>query len=409
MKRTLAGLGWPVGLCLAIALCLVIALGACDGDESVAPAPHLAPPFRHDDFYAELGVEADSFSARGGDWLEDLGDAPFYGLAYYAHTAPAGGTALAARLRAEAVINGVDLLQADLQEVAMSCLGLIEHHAATGDASALATLDATLDELDSLIATIGYYVHPGIVDSWALRTYGSTAITALLALINTEYALRVGGPRAAERLAFALEVASHIDAEAYVAGPRYAVGPDRPEQLDLYPNVSMALLNGRLFQLTGDARFRTRAIECYQAIQPLKLSDEPVRYYSPYSAADFGAQTTDYSTLSSHNYLMLSLAVLFEITGEPAYVEELDRTLDAMHDELYGSYCLSDVHKAACAPACDAGAVCVAEACGPERCGHAVLHHWIDGRPALPSDPEFFCSGCNLQLLYVMWYRKNRL
>jgi hypothetical protein len=203
-------------------------------------------------------------------------------------------------------------------------------------------------------------------------------------------------------------MAARIDAAAY-AGGRYAVGPDRPEVLDLYPNVSMMLLNARLFQLTGIGSYRERAVQAYAAIQPLKLSTAPVRYYSPYSAEAMGATTNDYSTLSSHNYLMLALAVLFEVTSDPAYVTELDLVLDAMERELYGAYCLADMHRAACGPPCDPGGVCVAGACGPDRCGHAVLHHFIDGRPALPSDPEFLCTGCNLQLLYVMWYRQTRL
>ena len=34
--------------------------------------------------------------------------------------------------------------------------------------------------------------------------------------------------------------------------------------------------------------------------------------------------------------------------------------------------------------------------------GH-ILHHFIDGRIALPSDPEYFCTGCNLQFLYALF------
>ena len=34
--------------------------------------------------------------------------------------------------------------------------------------------------------------------------------------------------------------------------------------------------------------------------------------------------------------------------------------------------------------------------------GH-ILHHFIDGRIALPSDPEYFCTGCNLQFLYAVY------
>mgnify|MGYP006897292372 CR=1 FL=1 len=30
-----------------------------------------------------------------------------------------------------------------------------------------------------------------------------------------------------------------------------------------------------------------------------------------------------------------------------------------------------------------------------------ILHHWMNGRAAIPEDPEYFCSGCNLQTLYI--------
>ena len=40
---------------------------------------------------------------------------------------------------------------------------------------------------------------------------------------------------------------------------------------------------------------------------------------------------------------------------------------------------------------------------------HKILDHWIDGRWALESDPDYFCSGCNLQVLYILWYLKHQV
>ncbi len=374
-------------------------------EEAITPAPVAAPPFRHQEFEQRLTLAATHFTRRHGDWLEDYGDAPFYGLAVYAYQDPAGPTTLAARDRALTILNDVDFLADDLQEVTMSALGLIAYVDATKDRSVLPTLDAFLDQLDALVGGLGFFIGPDLVDSWALRTYGSTAVSALLALIMAEYALRVGGERAPQRAAWAADAAERIAAVAFANGT-WAFGPDR-EGLFLYPNVAMLLLDGRLHALTGAPLHRERALAAFRAIQPLKLSDTPTRYYSPYSAAAMGAKTTDYSTLSSHNYLMLALAVLFEITRDGAFVEELDRVLDAMDSELYGSWCLSDVHAGSCAPACDEARVCVAGACSVDRCGDAVLHHVIDGRAALPTDPEYVCTGCNLQLAYVLWYRRN--
>ena len=33
----------------------------------------------------------------------------------------------------------------------------------------------------------------------------------------------------------------------------------------------------------------------------------------------------------------------------------------------------------------------------------------MDDKIAIPEDVEFFCTGCNLQLLYLMWYRQAQI
>jgi uncharacterized protein YyaL (SSP411 family) len=37
-----------------------------------------------------------------------------------------------------------------------------------------------------------------------------------------------------------------------------------------------------------------------------------------------------------------------------------------------------------------------------------VRHHWVDGEAARETDETYYCSGCNLQLLYVMWGLEQR-
>ena len=46
-----------------------------------------APAFRHAAFYETLKADARAFSVVDGDWLEDQGDATFYGLAFHARVA----------------------------------------------------------------------------------------------------------------------------------------------------------------------------------------------------------------------------------------------------------------------------------------------------------------------------------
>lgn len=406
----------------AFGLALLLA-GACSSEPTaperfpVAPAP----PSPHAALTATLRDEAAGLGFFEGDWLEDYGDAPFYGLAH--HTRAAAGPSArpedaarrdASLARARRVIAG-SLLDGDLQEMVMSGLGLVEHVAATGDRADLPLLDDFVDRLDRLAGSFGYYLDLSPDTSWALRTYGPTAISALIGLLNAEYALSVGGPRASERLEWAKELERRTterafgDIDAGVKSVRaYRFSPSRGE-LFLYPNIAMLALEARLYRLTKDELYRVTARSVFSSIQPLKLSDAPARYRSPYSAAEMGAKTNDYATLSSQNYLALALLLLFEITGEARFVAEADRVIDGIA-AMRGRWCVSHVHDAkACTPACLAPSVCAPSggkgACGDDRCQEGILHHVIDGRLALPTDASFFCAGCNLQTLWVLGYR----
>lgn len=408
---------------IALASLLAIASPACEtGPEAPERFPVVpAPPSPHGALSSTLRDEASRLGFVAGDWTEDYGDAPFYGLAHHARAAalPDARPEDAARRdaaldRARAQLAG-DLLKGDLQERVMSALGVIEHVAATGDRRDVPLLDDFVDRLDRLVGSFGYYLDLGPDVSWALRVYGPTSISALVGLVNAEYALSVGGPRAGERLDWARELERRITERALgdlVTPGRtvraYRFAPSRSE-LFLYPNVAMIALEARLYRLTKDELFRLTARSVYAAIQPLKLSDAPARYQSPYSAAEMGAKTSDYATLSSQNYLALALLLLFEITGEGRYVAEADRVFDGIR-AMRGTWCASHVHDAkACAPACGAGQACEAASappsCAPDRCQEGILHHVIDGRLARPEDASFFCSGCNLQTLWVLGYR----
>jgi hypothetical protein len=369
----------------------LIALAACSdepaADEQVAP---VAPASRHAALRDSLAADAKAFAFTDGDWEEDLGDAPFFGLGWLTHREPLEGDELARRDqaigRARTVLSG-PLLEGDLQDKVMAALGLIEHIAATSDRAELATVDSFVDSLDSLTKTLGDYLEAGADRSWAIRTYGPTAVTALVALLEAQYALFVGGERAAERLERAKAIDVKIGERAFgdLGTVRaYAIAPGRAD-LEIYPNVSMMMLKARLFRITKDEAYRLEARALYAAIQPLKLSDAPARYASPYASTLVGAKTNDVSTLSSQNYLALSLLLLFEITGDQRFVDEADRVFDSI-EKMRGNYCIGDP---------------------TQRCASGLLHHYVDGRLAEPGDGTLFCSGCNLQTLYVLGYRRG--
>lgn len=410
-----------LGIMLALAM-PAIAAGCDDSstsdDVEIPVAP--APPSRHAAMRDALTTDARAFAFADGDWQEDLGDAPFFGLAWLSRRAAAGTLEPsdlvrrdAALARARTLLTG-DLLSGDVQERVMAALGLIEHMAATKDRGDVGNVDAFLDRLDGVISALGDYLDGAADASWAVRTYGPTAVTALVALVHAQYALYLDGPRKDERRdrAIALErtiaekaLADLTDAATGRSVRGFAISPTRAA-IELYPNVSMMMLEARLFRLTKNETYRLQARSLYAAIQPLKLSENPTRYASPYAVELLGAKTREVSTLSSQNYLALALTLLFEITGEQRYADEADRVLDGI-EALRGPWCIAQVtHAGTCKPACAAGKACLGTACTDDKCTTGLLHHFMDGRLAKPEDGTYFCSGCNLQTLYVLGYRR---
>jgi uncharacterized protein YyaL (SSP411 family) len=140
----------------------------------------------------------------------------------------------------------------------------------------------------------------------------------------------------------------------------------------------MLLVIGRLYALTGKKVYLQRAETVYGGMESLRFADKSF-YASPYSAKIQGAKTDEYSTLSSQNYLILGLLMLHENTGKAKYLDEVLVILRHIHERLYDA-----------------------------KEGR-LLHHWIDGRAANKTDVDYFCSGCNLQVLYILWYLEHRL
>jgi hypothetical protein len=341
------------------------------------------PEPSYDPFYRELAASLWNLTVTGGDWADDQGDAAYYGLAYYINVgalennAEYKARADGSRLRDLQIVrkanDDINYLLNNLEELLMAELGLIEYMHVTGDTAMRAHVDAFLDGLNSLVDSLGVYLDVGM-DSWALQMYGPTTITGVIALLNLRYAELLGNDRKAERIAFGEKIIAAVDAKAW-SGTFYRF-KNGSDWLELYPNAMMSIANSLAFRLTQKEVYKTRSLAAFAGIQPLKdLSRKG--YHSPYSAAFQGAKTDDYTTLSSQNYAIMMMAMLFEITGDAKFKQEITDIVSFVHDKLY--------------------------------VGGRLLHHWMDGRVAVPTDPEYFCSGCNLQFLYAIWYVEKNL
>ena len=350
-----------------------------DTEPEVVPATGL--PFQG--FYETVREHALGYEYLDGDWLEDFGDASFWGPAFLVRVGSEENREDYLAIAGEAFQRNLGVLRKatgdigyfmdSLDEVLMSALGVIEVLSATGDSEGLEDLDALVDLVNMSVEGLGTYLDVD-VDSYALNTYGPTAITATIALLNLRYAELLDTPLCNARLATGRAMMAVTDEKAW-GGEAYLFRPGE-EKRYLYPNVVSIMANTTAYRLTGEEAYRERAVATYQGIQVLKAPDLGC-YYSPYSAVYMGAQTEVYSTLSSQNYTMMALALLWETTGDDAYRDEIVELATFVEDYLWQD--------------------------------GRILHHWMDGHIAVPTDPEYFCSGCNLQFLYVCWYARTHI
>lgn len=364
---------------LVAALAVVAACSEPEPELADGPAPAREPELfrtllQHLTLQDNLPVE--------GDWPGDFGDANYYGPAFFFRYGAASDNsaqldlARATRdhdrgLIIEALAHELLFLE-EPDHVLMAGLGLVESFAHDDSAATQAFAVNFLGLLNNLTAGLDYY--PASLPDHVV--YGPTTINGAFALANVELAHVVDGAQRESTMKTAREILQHgrdiawDDTKGY-----YKFDPDR-EGLYLYPNVMQMIAHLRAHALTGDAADLDHALALHRAIQPLKVAGEG-RYRSPYSSEYNGAKTDDYTTLSSQNYTMLALALLHQATGDAAYKQEVIDILAWIKGNILS--------------------------------GGRVLHHWIDGEIARPTDTEYHCAGCNLQLLYVIWRLEDLL
>jgi hypothetical protein len=322
-----------------------------------------------------------------GDWPEDYGDANYFGPAFLWRYGEAGsnGTLLALadeslaydnRLVQEA-LGDVNVLLTRMEEVLMAGLGLIEGQAYRPDNAQHSRLVDLIDLVTGLAKAYNYYPPQSATQGgFASSTYGPTSINAVLALLNLEAAYAVGGANKQRWIENGQAILAEGRSAAFRPELGYYILSDERPGLFLYPNITQLLAHLRAHQLTGDLSALLHAEALYEAIEPLGFGDLG-RYRSPYSAEEMGAKTDDYSTLSSQNYAMLTLALAYSITKKAVYKTRALNILQFVHDKLLE--------------------------------GDRLLHHYMDGRIASWSDKYTYCSGCNLQTLHVIWQMETLL
>lgn len=368
---------WPA----LVASTLVIAAGCTDPEKTPTLADGPEPNYEAEMFRTVLETLTQGSSLpQEGDWPEDFGDANFYGPGFFFRYGEAGGNQLQLDLAREThvfnaalleqALRSAGVLMTKLEDVLMACFGLMEGYRQDPD-------DATRDQLDQaleVLNTIGKVIHfypedTSAVGGYGVDTYGPTTTNASLAMLNLEYALMVGGAKEQDRITTAEQILEAGRTKAFITDKGYYQFSSTRPGLYLYPNITQMVAHLRAYELTQKQVFLDRARDIHAAIQPLKVKGEG-RYRSPYSAKYMGAKTEDYTTFSSQNFTMIALSLLYRFTQKEPYKQEIVEILAFLRTHL-----LQDGR---------------------------VLHHWMDGHLAEPKDPEYYCSGCNLQMLYIV-------
>ena len=319
-----------------------------------------------------------------GEWDLDFEDSVFYGPAYYIREGlkqnrqeyidrAKEAVATDAGYVDKAISDTFIYLPDHFEEVLFALLALIEYTHATGDLKYLEQIDKCLGFINTIVQSVyNDYLEVDDVDNYYGDTYGPTVNTSVVLLLNLQYAVLLDTDKKGEMIARAEDLFQAIDEKAW-NGEFYLFKPEEPDKLFLYPNIVQILCHARMYQATNDSAHLERAESVFQAIQPLKMDYRP-GYRSPYSAEYMGATTDDYTTFSSQNYTIFALALLAQITNKQTYHEEVQALVGFINDYLFV----------------------------PED--GKVYHHWMDGHLAVPDDPEYYCSGCSLQLLYLLWW-----
>ncbi len=322
-----------------------------------------------------------------GNWPEDFGDANFYGPGFFFRYGKAGSNTEQEKVGHETHTYNMEILQdtlADvsklinqLEDVMMALFGLMERYHHSQDKATLAMLDKAIDVILLLAKTMDYYPEgTSSVGGYGVDTYGPTTTNATLSLLCLEYAGTVGGAKKAQRISEAEEILAKGRTMAWLKDKGYYKFSSKRSGLFLYPNITQLISHVRAYELTQKKLYLDQAKDLHKAIQGLKVTGEG-RYRSPYSAKYMGAKTDDYTTLSSQNFTMIGLSLLYQQTKSAGLKSEVAEILKFIRTKLFS--------------------------------GGRVLHHWMDGKLAVPKDPEYYCSGCNLQMLYIIHRMDNLL
>ena len=334
-------------------------------------------------FYQQMQTNLlEEFPPVDGKWDNPMSDSLFWAIAFYYNQGTATNNQLYIELAKQAKNYNLSIVKQANQDILwftehmnesiMALLGLIEISASELSQSVLSEIDHLLDTTNAFLGE-DYYI--------SFKTgFSPTIATAIVALVNSHYGLRLTTSRQPERIETAKQIMAAIEQKAF-DGQQYINDPENPKQLIVYVNSTVLLPLVELAVITQETQYITRAEEMFNVLAPYKKHETGgyVLDQGQYNPHFFQLGDECYE-LSMNCFIALDDLFLYQITQKKTYLEDARQIIDFARVHLYS----------------------------PEK--KVVAHHLTNGHLPDPeagqatSGPVFFCLGCNFHYLYVMWY-----
>ena len=219
-------------------------------DEPVPTEPALA------DLYSALHEDVSEWGYDEGEWTDDFGDGAAFGAFYFSNRWQTTQSDADRKIAEETFEYNLSVVTKasenvtwaldNLEEVFMAVQGVIEAAGVLDKPEGIEPLDAFIDEvMDPVVASLGDYADLSAGD-FAADLYGPTSLTAGVAVIYSQYALRLDTDKTPQRLQRAGEILDAIHEKAWDAeGNRYLFRPEN-DTMFLYPNGTMLIALNRV-------------------------------------------------------------------------------------------------------------------------------------------------------------------
>lgn len=310
---------------------------------------------------------------KNNNWPADWGDASGYGPAFI-YTKAKDGNATRNEINiaqgnlkmvVELISNftPADIIAMDinkLQDIFLGVLGLFYGYEHTRSEEYANSIKQFLDTVNNFV---------GNDISWILTLnipgYDPAITMGMLSYYNISYGLKVkNGSSYAD---YGINIINQMNQYVYDSTSNYYRPSLSSNEFWVYPNIMMLLALCSAYEYTEDSKYIEKATIIYNTIKSRTFTQSNGGYLAP----DEANPEVEY-LLSIQTYMVMVDILLYDLTRKQDYLENARAVLDFIQNNLFSEI--------------------------------ASYHH--TGSDGLS---HFYCTGCNLQLLYDIYELNKRI